>query len=520
MTKEEKGKVSFFILFGVPIISWFLAIKYTEILVRPKIKHLYYLATHTNTEDKPILFYALVGGVILGFVFTFLFNKLVDSDAFSGAPFKKFFRGSKLVTANKLAAMTRERKSKSKTKKKREQVQVSGVPLPEAAEQRHLLISGATGVGKSVAFKELAYHCLLRGDRIAVVDPNGDMLSKFYRPGDYILNPFDERTEGWTFFNEIRSDFDYDRYTLSMIPRGSTSDVEEWRSYARLLVAETARKLAMTSKSCSIEEVFRWTNTEDVENLQKFLAGTPAEALFVGADKALASARFVLSSILPANLVMPTGGYSIRRWIEDKSAGNLFITWREDMAYKIKPLISSWIDIICTTMLSLPENKADPLWLFLDELASLEKLPSLEAALTKGRKSGLRVVAGLQSTAQLNSIYGKEEAQSLRSCFRSLFVLGGSNTDPETCEEMSRCLGDHEVERDKKSHTHGSKNKSKNTSPERNKERIVLPSEISNLPDLQGYLAITGNLPVAKVELEPINFKNRTEAFIENQFRS
>lgn len=42
----------------------------------------------------------------------------------------------------------------------------------------------------------------------------------------------------------------------------------------------------------------------------------------------------------------------------------------------------------------------------LDELASLERLNSLEAALTKGRKHGLRVVAGLQSTAQLDRLYG------------------------------------------------------------------------------------------------------------------
>jgi type IV secretory pathway TraG/TraD family ATPase VirD4 len=50
--------------------------------------------------------------------------------------------------------------------------------------------------------------------------------------------------------------------------------------------------------------------------------------------------------------------------------------------------------------------------MFLDELASLEKLPSLEDAATKGRKAGLRIVAGLQSTAQLEKIYGREEASA------------------------------------------------------------------------------------------------------------
>src|SRR5690606_8953283 len=88
------------------------------------------------------------------------------------------------------------------------------------------------------------------------------------------------------------------------------------------------------------------------------------------------------------------------------------------------------------------------IWMVIDELASLENLASLEDAATKGRKAGLRLVAGLQSTAQLDKIYGFEKAQTLRSCFRSLVVLGGAKTDPKTCEDMSLSLGEHEVERE------------------------------------------------------------------------
>lgn len=75
-------------------------------------------------------------------------------------------------------------------------------------------------------------------------------------------------------------------------------------------------------------------------------------------------------------------------------------------------------------------------------------MASLGDAATKGRKAGLRLVVGLQSTAQLDKIYGFEEAQTLRSCFKSLVVLGGAKTDPKTCEDMSLSLGEHEVERE------------------------------------------------------------------------
>ena len=50
-------------------------------------------------------------------------------------------------------------------------------------------------------------------------DPNGDMLAKFHRPGDVVLNPYDSRGVGWTFFNEIRAEYDFKRFALSLVPR-------------------------------------------------------------------------------------------------------------------------------------------------------------------------------------------------------------------------------------------------------------------------------------------------------------
>ncbi|HBA2762816.1 TPA: type IV secretion system DNA-binding domain-containing protein, partial [Escherichia coli] len=247
------------------------------------------------------------------------------------------------------------------------------------------------------------------------------------------------------------------------------------------------------------------------------LEGTLAESLFAGsneASKALTSARFVLSDKLPEHVTMPDGDFSIRSWLEDPNGGNLFITWREDMGPALRPLISAWVDVVCTSILSLPEEPKRRLWLFIDELASLEKLASLADALTKGRKAGLRVVAGLQSTSQLDDVYGVKEAQTLRASFRSLVVLGGSRTDPKTNEDMSLSLGEHEVERDRYSKNTG-KHHSTGRALERVRERVVMPAEIANLPDLTAYVGFAGNRPIAKVPLEIKQFANRQPAFVE-----
>src|SRR5690606_26032994 len=122
------------------------------------------------------------------------------------------------------------------------QIDVAGVPMPTRIENLHILLNGATGSGKSVLLRRLVFSALARGDRMVVVDPNGDLYSKFGRDSDVLLNPYDQRTEGWSFFNEVRADYDWKRLALSIVPLGKDADAEEWNGYARLLLRETARK--------------------------------------------------------------------------------------------------------------------------------------------------------------------------------------------------------------------------------------------------------------------------------------
>lgn len=504
MRVEDRRQLGLLLVVMLPLAFWTMAVKKTEVLTVPKWKAGLELLKHTH--EKPILLASAIGGLALAILLIWGMNELGKSN-FGGAPFKKFIRGTKTASISGLKRLTKEANKL--------QVTIAGICMPTKVENLHLLVQGATGSGKSVLMRELAYTSLKRSDRAIFLDPNGDMYSKFGGPKDVILNPYDARTKGWTFFNEIRADYDFHRYALSLVPRGQTADAEEWCSYGRLLLRETARKLKMLGKP-SVYELFHWTTIAEPDDLRKFLAGTTAESLFAGsseASKALTSARFVLSDKLPEHLNMPIGDFSIRSWLEE-GEGNLYITWREDMAEALKPLISAWIDAVFVSILSMEEDEGRRIWAFIDELASLEKLSSLEAALTKGRKHGLRVVAGLQSTSQLDDIYGKELAQTLRSCFRSLAVLGGSKTDPRTCKDMSEALGEHEVERDKYSKSTGTKT-TLSTSEDIKPELVVKASEISSLPDLTGYIAFAGDFPVAKFKLKPLNFKKVNKPFVE-----
>ncbi|MDE3010840.1 MAG: type IV secretion system DNA-binding domain-containing protein [Pseudomonadota bacterium] len=385
----------------------------------------------------------------------------------------------------------------------REVITLGGVALPARNETLHTLLAGSTGVGKTTLMDEALEVIVGRGDRAIVVDPGGHHLSLFGTAGDIVLNPFDTRSPGWCVFNEIRRDFDYFRLAKSLIPDGHGPDAS-WHFYAQILAAEGMRVLMRQGENSTSALLERLT-IAPAEDLARFLAGTPVQGLFdKDAGRALASTRFILTTYLNPHQYLRPGDFSLRDWLAS-GTGNLFITWREDMQAALAPLIACWVDLLCNAVLSLAPARERRLWLLLDELGALGRLNSLEGALTRGRKHGLCVLAGLQSTAQLDRSYGREAAIVIRSCFRNLVVLSLARSDPETAEILSRGLGEREIDRVQRSAQSGTQGISHGANLQRETERLALPSELTQLPDLTAYVALAGDVPVRLVEFAPVD---------------
>lgn len=394
------------------------------------------------------------------------------------------------------------------------QISLCGVKVPQELEPLHFLIAGTTGAGKSQAIKEMVASAVARGDRLIMVDPNGDYYAAFGKDDDVILNPFDQRSPGWSIFNELRSPFDCERYARSVVPDGK-GDLAEWNGYAQFLVRETLRKLY--GQGCRETDIlFRFISQLTSEDLGKYLADTPAAGLFGSNpdNNTIGSTRFIATRYLGAHKHPQPGSFSIREWLET-ATGNLYITWREDMADALRPLISTWFDVLITSTLSMPVHGTPrPMWFVCDELGSLEQLSSLEAGLTKGRKHGARFLCGIQSTAQLDGIYGKEKATTLRSCYRNALFLNIPNSDPQTAEELSRGIGEIQELRKEVSRTIGFKSNSRSVSRRQVTEKLILPSQLHDLPNLEGYLCLAGEYPISKVRVPPIYYAPQAEAFI------
>lgn len=349
MTKMGKRRLALAIGAGLPILAW-LAVAKKAGYIEPG--HVFLGVYHAvlGTTSSPALIGTLVLGLIAAIGIIWLLAK-TSSSQFAGAEYDRFLRGTKMETQAGLAKITND--------KVHSQVGIANVPIPISIERMHFLINGATGGGKSVAMRELAYDALKRGDKLAVIDPDGSMMSRFYRKGDKILNPFDARTQGWSIFNEIRRPYDFERYAISLVPVSDSHESEEWAEYGRLLLRSVMMQLAAKGDP-SMREVIQWCNIKPLDDLRELVKGTDAEALYAGTSKSVGSARFVLSKALPPHTYMPAGEFSIRDWIDDPHSGNLWIAWREDMATALKPSISAWTDTLAPASCHRRKTRIDP----------------------------------------------------------------------------------------------------------------------------------------------------------------
>lgn len=464
-----------------------------------------------KTGDSLFIIIGFVIGCI-GSIGAAVFFHLYGDDAYRGAPYRRWLRGSKMgnwrTVRSKILAVNKKENFRRRKKdlKELEPIMIGSMPMPIHLENRNTMICASIGAGKSVAMEGMIASAVRRRDKMVVIDPNGTFYSKFAFPGDTILNPFDQRSAGWSLFNEVKGVHDFDRIAKSIIPPQVDPGSEEWCTYARDVLADTMRKLYEQGNPDQ-ETLANLLLREDGEVIRTFLANTDSQGYFrENAERATASVQFLMNKYVRPLRFMNRGDFSLYKWVNDPDSGNLFITWREDMRSAQRPLVAAWIDTICATILSCePMSDNTRLWMFLDELESLGKLESFVPAATKGRKHGLRIVGTIQDWAQLDENYGQHAAKTLLACFRNYLIFGASNA--YNADKASEILGKQHVERVQ--HTTGGKKGGGGHVIQSPPEPIVLDSEISNLPDLTGYVMFAEDFPVAKIKLAFIDYPQR-----------
>jgi type IV secretory pathway TraG/TraD family ATPase VirD4 len=372
-----------------------------------------------------------------------------------------------------------------------ESITIGGVPIPVALETQMIFVGGTTGAGKTQAINEILRTARKRENKAIIADTGCGFWTRFGKAGDRLLNPFDSRTANWSPFAEIELDYDCPRIAKAAIPDGK-GDSAEWHHYAQTLLAEVM--LAMWHKGeHSITRLLHFMTGASSDELALLLTGTPAAILCEkGNEKMLSNTRGIIATYLGTWRYLKDGGtFSVRQWVRDESNdGWLFLTYKDEQLAMLRGLVTTWIEIAVIEGLSLSENSQRRLFYVMDELDTLGKMSALRDGVTKLRKYGGVVVAGLQTIAQLRDTWGHDGAQTLLSCFSTKIIYRAG--DNETAKYFEGELGQQEVERTTIGTSSNSSGSSESINTSRVTHNTVMASEIMNLDNLHGYLRIPG----------------------------
>ncbi len=459
---------------------------------------------------------ALLFGVVTGLVSLVIFSALVFrflNSTGKGFSDEEFVRGGKLVDAKELGK-TVKRTTKTAGLK------MAGIPIPKDSEPAHFLVVGAPGTGKSETYKEMLSEFRRRGERAVVYDPAGDMVSHFFREGqDVILSPFDARGRSWDLWGECKEEYEFDQLAASFIPEQKSND-PFWTQAARLVFSAMARKLADHPQRSNRLFVDKILNAS-LEEIIGYLKGTEGAAILAeGAEKMAASVRAVLATYVRSLKYLQDSDdpFSIKDWVKNDGVDQwIFITRKDDQKEVVRPLITAWLDTASSAIMSMKPCRDRRIWLMIDELPSLNRLPSLTDTLAQSRKFGGCGVLGVQSYPQLVGIYGRDDADALVGMC-STWAVFRFNED-RSAKWASNGLGATEQLETNEGISYGVNDIRDGVSLSRQRQLrpIVLPTEILFLPDLHGYLKLGRSFPVAKFVLKRKELKRRVEGFVDRK---
>ncbi|MDA8382299.1 MAG: type IV secretion system DNA-binding domain-containing protein, partial [Betaproteobacteria bacterium] len=257
-------------------------------------------------------------------------------------------------------------------RRERGAIPIGEVSIPRDIETQHVLLTGSTGTGKSLALQALVDTIRDRaGDRAVVVDPGGALMARFWRCGDTLLNPLDARSVAWSPLAEMRGAGDAERLAKSLLPDTDGQDAQQWQCYAQGLTSAVLQRLAERRGGSTNADLLQGLTVANSEDLEALVAGLPAQTLFdPGAARMLGSVRAIIGAYLAPYRFLPPGAgadaFSLRRWVEG-GGGWLWIPVRADLSTALRPLIAAWIGELVSTILALPPDRDRRLWLLLDE---------------------------------------------------------------------------------------------------------------------------------------------------------
>lgn len=420
-------------------------------------------------------------------------------------------RGEGVVNADLLTKVLRSDGESSPLK-------LAGIPIVKGTETTHILVTGSPGSGKTTSIFDLLSAIRRRGDRCICYSPSGDFIERFYRGGDTILNPFDARCPTWDLWRECRTAEDHYMVASSIIPDPSEKE-PLWNNATRQVVAAISEKLGRRGMDPpTIDRLMYYVTRSPDDELKEFLKDTDAAALVNGkAEGTAANIRTNTVAFIRSLRFVPQGReqFSIRSWVE-RDAGKdwIFLNARPNQLPSVRPLLSMWLQVFATNLMGLPDSQSRRVWMVIDELPSLQQVKSLYSFLAEARKYGGCGVIAFQQLSQLQEIYGDKGAANLVGLAGTWVCM--RQNDPDTAEFISKKIGEIEVMENQQGISYGANEIRDGVSlnAQRKMRRVVTPTQIMQLDNLEGYLKVVGKYPTGHFVMTRQEMKKQAPSFI------
>lgn len=405
---------------------------------------------------------------------------------------------------------------------------IGEMPLVKDSETKHILVTGATGSGKTNLFHTLLPQVRQKNQPALVIDQTGEMIDRYYDPsrGDVIFNPFDDRSTLWNFWSEVKESSRLNSMATSMFCNSKTSDAM-WNNASRQLFIDCVTYIAKQKDQASIT----------IEKLHELLAKTPlreaskklkgyvsSDLLDPAGDRTAMSIRsntisFINwlecisetqnkgseATVLPA---ASSASFTIKDWVNDTINNKehqgrwLFISSRAQERTTLKPLQSLLLDLTVLSLQQLSPDLGRRFWIIADELASLKKLDILPQSLAELRKYGGCILTALQSLNQLYEIYGHHNASFMFGQFATKFIF--RTQEPQIARVISEMSGYVEYKEQQQNTSYGANEHRDGISytEQERKKLLITVDDLSNLSELECFAMLPEpRVSVARLKL-------------------
>lgn len=299
-------------------------------------------------------------------------------------------------------------------------------------ENRHFLILGSIGSGKTVVIIPLVQAAMARDDKLVIYDNKGDFTR--WLPQGVLFAPWDTRSSAWDIGKDCINKQDAIELASRLIPEGQDP---LWHTAARqILVAIILRLRRYQGGSWGWKELYQQACLPRDELLAIIESELPEARHVVAAPEKTSQSilvNFGAHMTLLADLAAAWGDmpfnkrFSFREWLDDDHSKQRVLVLQGSGQYA--QLAKGYIQAIVSLMAghinspAFPESTMRRVWFILDEFPQLGKMEQVAPLLEIGRSKGIRVVLGAQDLEQIKALYGDHAARSWMSMIGTQVIL-------------------------------------------------------------------------------------------------